>query len=88
MLASVNGKKLMFGTSCRCERVKKQNTIEYLRVKISNKRNCFADYKNEYLIRAKMLANMVYSVIATVCDRVLIGKTYCDVLIPLFFGNN
>ena len=59
--------------------------IKYLGVKITNKRNCFDEYKKDTIEKAKKFANMMYSTIATACNRVLIGKTFWkNIMMPTF----
>ena len=50
--------------------------IKYLGIKITDKRECFKEYKNDCILKAKRFANMTYSTTANACNKILIGKTF------------
>ena len=52
------------------------NSIKYLGVTLTNKRNCFNEHKKLSLLKAQRLSNVFYSVMTRACDRLLIGKTF------------
>ena len=56
--------------------IKIVDNIKYLGVKITNKRECFNEYKKDCILKARKFANMTYSTIANACDKILVGKTF------------
>ena len=67
------------------ENIEIVESIKYLGVKITNRRDCFREYKKDCILKAKQFANMTYSTIAKSCNKILIGKTYWkSVAMPSF----
>ena len=60
----------------RIEDIEVKTSLKYLGVKITNAKNCFDEFKNEQLLKAKQLANISHSIMARSCNRLLIGKNY------------
>ena len=58
------------------ENISVVENIKYLGIKITDKRECFKEYKNDCILKARRFANMTYSTIANVCNKILIGKTF------------
>ena len=52
------------------------DTIKYLGVTVTNKRDCFSEHKRQNIDKARKFANLLYSVVSRSCNRMLIGKTY------------
>ena len=58
------------------ENISVVENIKYLGIKITDKRECFKEYKNDCILKARRFANMTYSTIANACNKILIGKTF------------
>ena len=58
------------------EEIEVVEKIKYLGITVTNKRDCFQLHRNEAIIKARRYANLISSVIARSCNRILIGKTY------------
>ena len=52
------------------------NKINYLGVTVQNKKDCFKLHKKQCLSKARHRSNLMPAVIATSCNKILIGKTY------------
>ena len=52
------------------------NQIQYLGIKITDKKDCFKLHKSEIITKANKLANQLPSILAKCCNRLLIGKTF------------
>ena len=50
--------------------------LNYLGVKVHNKKDCFSLQREECLNKAKRYANLMPAVIAKSCNKLMIGKTY------------
>ena len=68
----INGKKEM----TNIEGIEVVNEIKYLGVTVENTRTCFKKQKEKVLEKAKRMNNLMFSVINTSCNRMLIGKTF------------
>lgn len=51
-------------------------TIKYLRILISNIRNCFQKTTTKIIAKARRLSNMVYPIIAESSTKILIGYVF------------
>lgn len=58
------------------ENIEVKDKFRYLGITINDSINCFKVQKEEMLTKARKLANMTRSVIATSCSKLLIGKTF------------
>ena len=56
--------------------IKVATEIEYLGIKLENKRNCFKRQKELSISKAEQMANLTYPIIAQSCNKILIGKTF------------
>ena len=63
------------------EDIKVVTSIKYLGVNISDGRDPFKNHKEQKLKDSKKLSNMTYSIIARSCNKLLIGKTYWDMVV-------
>ena len=56
--------------------IKVVDRIKYLGIEIDGKKNYFKTQREKVIQKARMMANLTYSVIEKSCNKLLIGKTY------------
>ena len=50
--------------------------IKYLGVKITEKRECFKEYKNGCILKARQFAYITFSTVANACNKIIVGKIF------------
>ena len=68
----INGKKEIKDI----EGIEVVSEIKYLGVTVENTKTCFKKQKDKVLEKARRMNNLMFSVINTSCNRMLIGKTF------------
>ena len=66
------------------------NSIKYLGITISNKKNMFKEHKNVMMRKAQKMANMTIGIIGKSCNKLMIGKCFWKSLaLPsILYGTN
>ena len=63
--------------------IKVVSSFKYLGVTLGEKKDCYQEHKEEKIKMAKRMANMTYSVVHRLCNKLMIGKTYwASVVLP------
>ena len=64
--------------------------MKYLGIEIDNKRNYFKTQRDKIIQKVRKMANITYSVIERICNKLLIGKTFWKsiVLPSVLYGTN
>ena len=83
---------LVYGQTIDSDNIEKINitsSIKYLGVEISTERDIFHQHKVGRLNESKRLCNLTYSVIERCCNKIMIGKTYWEVVVlpSLLYGS-
>ena len=72
-------------TPSQIEGIQMVNQIKYLGFVVINKKNCLSDHKNNNLMKAKKMTNILHSIVARSYLRIKMGKTYWKGLaMPIF----
>ena len=74
---------LLYGMESVCQQIEGievTTCIRYLGVNISTSKDFFLQQKENKIKEAKKLSNMTYSVISRACNKLLIGKTYWEMV--------